>query len=287
MITSDDPGALDDMEEILMPFTQTRRKYVIFTLKYASPGWTASTLREFFKDPNNQEPYLDWWGDVRSQSKSGKGRLSDRPEPRFIADSYSSTILVQGADPRQLKTIQELIELYDMPEPSDSRSVRVTEMFPIKYSKAKVIGEAIKEVYRDLLSANDKALQKDDKGSVDRSVTYIRGSGSDEDDEETEIRFKGMLSIGVDEISNTLIISASSGLLDNIRVMVTKLDGAAMPSSTVRVLQVNTRLSPNFLKSRLTEILGPTQVKTSKTAQKQPQPNQPQRNAAAAEAASE
>ena len=277
MITSDSPGALDDMEEILMPFTQTRKKYVIFTLKYASPGWTAATLRDYFKDDDGTEPVLDWWGDIQRQKKSS-GRLSSRPTPRFIADSYSSTILVRGADARQLKEIEELIELYDTPQPSDSRSVRVNAMFKIKYSKATVIANAIKDVYRDLLSANDKALQKPDKGSVDQSVTYIRGSGNDSDDEQTNLRFKGDLSVGVDEISNTIIISSTQGLLENIRQMITQLDQAAKPASSVKVLKIKSDLNPRYIQQRLSDILGPAKVKTSKTKTGQAQPNQAQPN---------
>lgn len=279
IITSDDAGALDDLEEILMPFTQSRKKYVIFTLKYASAGWTASTLREFFEDDSGSDSVLDWWGDVQKTKKSNSDRLSARPVPRFIADSYSSTILVRGADARQIKTIEELIKLYDTPEPDESRSVRVSEMFTIKHSKATVIANVIKDVYRDLLSANDKALEKkDEKGSVNRDVTYIRGSGSDGADEETPIQFKGMLSVGVDEISNTIIISTSEGLLSNIRVMIERLDEAAKQTSHVKVLKVNTRLDPRYLKQRLTEILGPTKVNTSKTNKNQSQQQNGQPN---------
>lgn len=274
MITCDDPAVLNDMEEILLPFTKSRQKHVIYTLKYASPGWTAATLREYFEDEEDSEPVLDWWGDV-VQSKKSNGRLSSRSVPRFISDSYSSTILVKGADARQLKTIEDLIKLYDTPEPNDSRSVRVTEMFAIKFSSAEVIATVIKDVYRDLLSSNDKALEKSEKGASQKEVTYIR-SGNDDDENETPISFKGLLSVGVDDISNTLIVSSSSGLMQNIREMVTRLDTAAAPSSRVRVIKIDPKISSELVKQRLSKVLKAPKVTSRKTPKNdQPQPGQP------------
>ena len=93
-----------------------------------------------------------------SSSEGDSRRLSKRRPLRFISDIDTNTILVQGADPDQLKTIEELIELYDVPEPVNSQKARVTKLFTIKYSKASTVATVIKDAYRDLLSTNDRAL---------------------------------------------------------------------------------------------------------------------------------
>ena len=93
-----------------------------------------------------------------SSTEDDNRRLSKRRPLKFISDLDTNTILVQGADAEQLKTIRELIELYDVPEPVNSQKARVTKLFSIKYSKASVVAAVIKDAYRDLLSTNDPAL---------------------------------------------------------------------------------------------------------------------------------
>lgn len=84
---------------------------------------------------------------------------SKRKALKFISDSDSGTIIVQGADVQQLKVIEELINIYDQPLATDGKQVRKTQVFTLKYSKATILAEAVKDVYRDLLSTNDKAYQ--------------------------------------------------------------------------------------------------------------------------------
>ena len=67
----------------------------------------------------------------------------------------------------------------------------------LKFSKAKAVADAVKDVYRDLLSANDKALQANQK-RPERQVTYVFNAGDSGTDQKTPT-FKGLLSIGVDE----------------------------------------------------------------------------------------
>ena len=53
----------------------------------------------------------------------------------------------------QTSLIADLIAMYDRPEQPNSKASRMTKIFPIRHSKASVIAETLKDVYRDLLSA--------------------------------------------------------------------------------------------------------------------------------------
>jgi len=198
-----------------------------------------------------------------SGSDRGPASLSRRKPLKIISDTDSHTILVQGASKDQLKTIEELIAVYDRPTSTEPHSIRRTKIIPIKYSKANVIAEAVKDVYRDLLSENDKALQsgrKDEKDRpADRSYTYIYGGGGEGADQEQEqpIRFKGLLSIGVDELSNNLVVSATQGLLDNVTLIVEALDEAAAPNSSVQIIHLDSRVNARLLREKLNGIFGP------------------------------
>ena len=164
-----------------------------------------------------------------------------------------------------MRMIEELIAIYDRPQSMKAHAIRKTKFFQLKYTQATVIAEAIKDVYRDLLSENDKALQQNQRGDekerpVDRGVTYIYGGGGTEDGEasqEQRIKFKGQLSIGVDSVSNTLIVSAGGGLLDNVAQIVEALDKAAKPNSAVQVIQIDSRVNPRLLQQKLYKLFGP------------------------------
>lgn len=256
VVASQDTRALDRLEELLQQLAPPRRGYKIFHLEYPTTwAWgVAYNLEEFFKeeeeDSSGSGRFSPFYYSARSQQDDSDslGRLSDRRPLKFIPDADSRTILVQGATPEQLKTIEELIDIYDRPPDTDSKSVRKTEIFHIQYSKAQVIAQALKDVYRDLLSARDPALanqnrKKDEQGTqqAQRSYTYVFGGGDNNEPEpEERITFKGLLSIGVDEESNILIVSAPERLLENIRPIVEELDQAARPPDTVvRVAPTN------------------------------------------------
>ena len=159
---------------------------------------------------------------------------------------------MEGAGAEQLKTIEDLIQLYDQPPPSDAQSVRKTEIIRLKYSKAKAVADTVKDVYRDLLSANDKALADNQKRDTGRSFVF-NYSDTDKSEQKTP-KFKGLLSIGVDEISNSLMVSAPGYLFDHVTKMVKELDEAAAPDYTVQVVRVGHGVSPARMKEMLEEI---------------------------------
>ena len=259
IIACEDPKVLDALEEVLNRHAPPRRDYKVFQLKYALATWVAYNLEDFFEEKEQQggggRYYDPYWGGYRYGSDKGndKGaRLSKRRPVKFISDSDTNTILVQNADAGQLKTIEDLIKLYDAPEPPDTQSLRKTEIVPLSYSKATVVEKALKDVYADLLSPNDRRL-KEGQPKPDRSVTINLGDG----DSVTKYpRWKGQLSIGVDELSNSLIISAPTYLFDDVKTKITALDEAARPVSTVRVMKIDGRLSAAGLQAKLSEIMG-------------------------------
>jgi type II secretory pathway component GspD/PulD (secretin) len=293
IIASENTRALDELEDILTEIAPPRRDFKIFHLKNRNtwPTGVVWNLEKYFGTEEKKGggmKYSPYWGMYPSDKKdSGPNSLSKRRIPKFIADSDSHTILVTGADPEQLRVIQELIDIYDKPDVSDNKALRLTKIFQLKYSKARIVADAVKEVYRDLLSVNDPALQaanqnnKDQKPvAAERQYTYIYGSGEDDKDKgkepEVPIKFKGLLSLGVDELSNTVIVSSQEGLLDNIGQMIDALDAAARPTlTTVQVLKVGRHVESSGLQERLSKLLTRPQP-VHPPGQPHGNPNQPQ-----------
>ena len=282
LVTSDDKEALNEIEELLREMVRPLPNYKIFYMKYATPSWVTLNLKDYFESEEDSgsglryDPY--WGGFLSTNKKSGKASLGRRKQPRFITDNFTSTILVRNADRRQLQVIEDLIAIYDVPEPSDTRAMRVTRIFKLKNSKAEIVAQAVKDVFRDLLSANDKALEKKDGEKPKAQVySYFGGADTSSDDDDAPIRFKGLLSIGVDGLSNTLVISSTGSLMDIIGELVESLDEAAESSSTVRVLQVDSSVDLKLIQERLNKSLGIKSQTQSpgKKGQGQQNPNQP------------
>jgi type II secretory pathway component GspD/PulD (secretin) len=281
IVSSSDPQALAAMEDLISQIVSPRRSFKVFRLKYATPSWVTLNLKDFFKaeeETKSTMEYSPYWGIMPAEKKvKGNRTLSKRRQPQFISDNFTSTILVRDADAKQLQTIEDLIAIYDVPEPSDTRSMRVTTIFRLENAKAASVAAAVKDVFRDLLSSNDKALETDDKGQQRQSsgglVTFLPGApNKDSGSEEEPIRFKGLLSIGIDESSNTLIVSSAGTLMDTIGEMIEALDEAADSSSVIQIINVDKSVDLGLIQERLQELMKSSQ---SVPNEQQGQPGQP------------
>lgn len=283
VISSQDTAALDLLEELLAQLAPPRKDFQIFPLKYASSLWVKLNLQDYFKeepDDQNRRRNVFFFDYQQPAEKEKSYRLSQRKPLKFIDDVDTNTILVVGATAEQLQTIEELIRLWDAPPPSDTQSARLTAVFAVRYSKAEAIAETVKEVYLDLLSSNDKALQRnrDDKRPTNQT-TYILGETSGEPDRRTQVSFKGKLSIGVDPLTNTLLVSTEGQtLMENVSKMIEALDEAAKPLSEVQVVTLQGNVNAERVRQVLTDMLGEKAIQTSPAAAAPaggPQPGQP------------
>lgn len=261
IVSSRDAAALAEMEDLMKQLVRPAPKYKIFYLKYATPSWVTINLEEYFEadeESGSGIQYSPFYGFMPSTSnKSSKSTLGSRRQPQFIYDNFTSSILVRNADRRQLQTIEDLIKVYDVPEPADTRSMRVTKIFKLRNAKAESVAQAVKDVFRDLLSSNDKALEKNGEQKTQTRV-YSYFGDSDEDDGDSPIRFKGLLSIGIEPSSDTLVVSSTASLMDTVGALIEELDKAADQSSSVQVLKIDPSVDIGLLQEKLTKALGPS-----------------------------
>jgi hypothetical protein len=160
--------------------------------------------------------------------------------------------LVQGASAEQLQKIAELIDLYDQPETQHKDLQRKTEIYEMRFSRAEAVAEVVKEVYRDLLSSNDRAFTRDRREGEGRNSDVGYGSNY-----VTRIpQFRGLLSIGIESTSNTLVVSAPEYLINDVMQLVRQVDERAS-GHKVQVLQVN-GVGTEALRSMLAQIPGVT-----------------------------
>jgi type II secretory pathway component GspD/PulD (secretin) len=268
VIASQDNSALDRLEGFVDELAPPSSRFKMFRLTNAKAIDVYYNLKEYFEDEleGKNGQMLDWWGMVQDTGPKDKGmRLSQRRTLRLIWDPPSNSILVANASPSQLHEIEQLIKEYDKPASADSTSTRRTGAIKVRYSRASKIAAAIKDVYRDLLSSKDKEFdskERKDQGSARESVTVIRyggGGGGEGDPKKTaplKVGFEGALSIGADDVSNVLLVSAQEEIFDGVVEMINRLDEEARPRTTVVVHRVSGMIDPKSLQKALTESLG-------------------------------
>ncbi len=272
VLISPDTEALDRLENMMLQIAPPKRPYQVFHIEHASAFWMRLNLEDYFEDEDadDSDPLGLWilgmsglGGGDNSPSGLGKGA-----KLRFIDDPDTNTLVVSGATTDQLQTIAELIELWDVPEPVNKRKTRFTKLVNISYGRAEQIAETIKDAYRDLLSSNDKAFaqgrpngagdgagggrnnsqaakSRDGEGSGLQSESGQDGGGAD-------FSFKGKLSLGVDRVGNTLLVSAEGEpLMDLVVDMIKQLDDAARPQGEVQVMELPGGISAQGLQNAL------------------------------------
>ncbi|HET6880912.1 MAG TPA: secretin N-terminal domain-containing protein [Pirellulales bacterium] len=255
VISSSDTDALDKLEQMLSDSMPPRSNYEFFTLKHTYAKDMVTLLKDIFKadlakDSSSRTEVFDmfWNGNRGSSGQQTRATLSRRRPLNFVADPVTNTVLVQGADAGQLAEIEDLIDRYDRAEPPNSESVRRTKQVALRYAKALDVANIVKDVYRDLLSPNDKALlgtQPPPQPGRERSnndsffsamFTYLT---DDPTQSEVVPRFKGMLSVAVDERANGVIISAPQILLTDVLELIADVDKQAKPTqAVVRVMRL-------------------------------------------------
>jgi hypothetical protein len=125
----------------------------------------------------------------------------------------------------------------------------------------------IKELYKDLLSANDKALesynQSKNQGNRGGRFATVFDFGDKEDSSKlNQGRFKGYLSLAADDSTNSLLVSCPSALMGNIEQTVNYLDQAAVPTAqSFQVLKIDNGIDASVLQKKLSDMLKPSAPK--------------------------
>ncbi|MGI9471077.1 MAG: secretin N-terminal domain-containing protein [Rubripirellula sp.] len=298
ILISPDTQALDQLENLMLQIAPPKRPYHVFHIEHASASWMRINLEDYFKDMEEEDSGSDdfyrwYWGNDDEDDKDEPSGLGKGAKLRFVDDLDTNTLVVNGASTDQLRTISELIELWDVPEPVNKRKTRFTRLVVVKYGKADKISETVKEAYRDLLSSNDKAFSSGGKrqnggagGGGSDAPKSREGNGSGLQDSESgrdaggaDFSFKGKLSIGIDDVGNTLLVSAEGEpLLELVADMIDQLDQAARPTGEVQILKLPGGLSSQSLQDALrpiSETGGATDQRPGRNARPSPKPDKP------------
>lgn len=271
LLSSPDTAALDRLEDLITELSPPDRRFKVIQIRYVRASEIFYDLTDYFKDDmeGDSNGYMrDWYGFMvpkGNKTDAGTG-LSKRRKLMITYDRPSNSILIANASPSQLKEIDQLIEEFDKPARGDSVEIRQTAAIKIRYSRPSVIAAAVKEVYRDLLSSKDKEFErsnkKDERSLSERMTVISYGGGSQQAESGNErsspmkVGFDGALSLGADDVSGVLIVSAQKVIFNDIVKMVEELDEQAAPRTTVQVYHTNGNISAKSLQDTVNRAVG-------------------------------
>ncbi|MEQ1824362.1 MAG: secretin N-terminal domain-containing protein [Pirellula sp.] len=242
VLMSDDTEALSKLEQLMIDNAPPQRGYEVYIIKNSTPSWIKWNLEDYFKEEKKErgDSFYRWLFDGESSDKKDDPQLGKKRKLRFLSDNDTKSLIVIGADDAQLKTIEELIRLWDVPEKTNKQKLRYSKLVQVEFSKAEGIVEAIKDAYRDLLSTNDKAFQKEKEGAGANGKEPKRNDSSESIfDGGMSYSFSGRLSLGVDKATNSIIVSAEGeDLLTLVSNLIKQLDEAAKPNGSVEILKL-------------------------------------------------
>jgi type II secretory pathway component GspD/PulD (secretin) len=267
IVSSEDAAALERIRKLVGEIVPSQSDFKVFRMKHkeSSVYLIAENLKQYFDEKEKRErPVTRFYDPAAGKSTSGPreadGRKqATRRQPKFIVDSESNSILAVGADSEQLEVIDSLVELYDSGGSREPKPTRISRIIEIKHATARAIADAVKDVYRDLLTVEAPA-PKNGEPQVRRpepTYTYAYSlAGAGGEISETLVKFKGQLSIGLDESSNTVIVSAPEALLANVVETIESLDEISRATAPrIRVVKLSRDVHPGEFQKRLQRLL--------------------------------
>lgn len=213
MILSRDAAAADTARKLLEGMLPEPSSVSVIALKHAQANVIKRQLEELLQEDKPPVP--------PTAAASAIPKLAKRPQQmKLDPDLRTNRILIRNASELQLKRVRQLVDVLDQPVTADDRLARQQKVYRFKHRKAEEVATMVKEVYRDLLSINDRVFSSSTATSPRGSFGYNQNLAATASNPE----YQGLLSVGIDIESNLLVVSAPSYLIDEIVKLVESVD---------------------------------------------------------------
>jgi type II secretory pathway component GspD/PulD (secretin) len=230
-ISSDDPEALDQFEQMLKSFVQRGgaggREFSIFNLKRANAINVAETLQN-----------------VLTGGGFGFRGFSNAT---VVPDQRLNAVIVQ-ANRNDMGMIESLIETLDSEESTAQGAGPKPKLIPVKNTDVERIAAILRDIYKTQLTAGGARRQMPLPQRMPREmaalIQQINATNTGPE-----------MTLGVDQATNSLVVSAPPPLLSEIETLVATLDEQSNASKpTVRVVALK-NISTKALEKALENML--------------------------------
>jgi hypothetical protein len=274
ILQSEDTAALDEFESLLRTFsgssTAAAREPVVFWLKYAKADVAAGLLQTLLGGGGGGGSLL---GDIATSAlgevgggilggllgagTSSSSTLQASGTVSIVADPRLNALIVQ-ANPADLVLVEQLLEVIDQESsPEDVQTAGKPRMIPVIYTNAEEIAGVLRQVYANRLATGSSQQRQP---SPEEFLQALRGGGGGRDGGRggsSQARGEeAKMTLGVDQRSNSLIVTAPDPLFQEVQALVSQIDHAGTESNeTIQVLTLK-RASPELVQKAVTSIVG-------------------------------
>jgi type II secretory pathway component GspD/PulD (secretin) len=250
IIISEDEDALDRFEDMLsdaltvVPPTTT---WTVFTLQSADATQASAMLEQLIPDATvAQVASTDGgiFGGLSSSfssmgsslmsatglSNTTAGGLRIIPEPRLNA------LFVSGPSAK-VQEVEDFLEILDASDWPGTLRDRVPHMIPVLHAEVTDVHRIVRDVYKDYIEGEQGGGNPFGGGGNALAMFMGGGRGGRDNNENNRQQRDIQLTVGMDEQTSHLIVSADEGLYQEIKELVESLDNAALQARrTIRVV---------------------------------------------------
>ena len=195
-----------------------------------------------------------------SASPLATGEVSIVPDPRLNA-------LIVQANTTDLTLVEQLLEVIDQEDsPLDVSTRGKPRLIKVEYQDAAGVATIVKELFADRMQQAAGGQQR--QPTPQEFLQALRGGGGGRGGRgggsQSELKESAM-TISVDTRSNSLIVTSTQGLYDEVKAAVELIDQAGADTEEVtEVVAIEGNLNPTIINTALASVFG-SQVKSNAT----------------------
>lgn len=283
IVTSEDLDALDEVEAFLRSIVEESaggKEFTVYYLKFAKAEIAGSLLQEVLGGGSGESAgggggslmgdiagglLGNMGGGLLGNLMGGGGSSSGATASgnvKIISDPRLNALFVEASS-KDLDTIEQLLKVIDQESgPEDVQTSATPKFIPVFNQPAEDVAAIVRQVYSGRLSS-DGGGNRQQPPSPQDFIMAMRGGGRNNNQAKKGEEQK--MTIGVDNRSNSLIVSAPEYLFNEVKALVNHLDTATVPSDeTVTIVKLNNS-NPDLISRSLTKMVGPA-ITTGRTA---------------------
>ncbi len=268
LLTSDDPAALDQLEELLgqtMEILPPRLQWTVFPLQTADATEIATMLEQLFPDSSvskssGSSSMLGTMGSGVSSFGSslmgmtGLGNMAAGPQTLQIIPEIRLNALFVAGPINKVREVEEMLKVLDASEWPDTLRNKNSHMVQLEYADAQEVYDVLKEVYKGYLEDGANNPQAN-------ALAMLMGGGRGNQNQNQKP--KTQLAFGIDKRTNQIVVWGDDTIFREVESLAKSLDKAAQEAKrTVRVLSLQ-NTSSSVVTSALGQLMPKVKVSSS------------------------
>ena len=269
LLTSDDPAALDQLEDLLeqtMEILPPRLQWTVFPLQTADATEIATMLEQLIPDSSVSKSSSSggmlgaMGGGVSSFGSSlmgmtGLGNMAAGPQTLQIIPEIRLNALFVAGPISKVREVEEMLKVLDASEWPDTLRNKSSRLVELEYADAQEVYDVLKEVYKGYLEDGASNPQAN-------ALAMLMGGGRSSNQNQNQ-KPKTQLAIGIDKRTNQIVVWGDDAIFKEVEALAISLDKAAQDAKrTVRVLSLQNTNS-SVVTSALGQLMPKVKVSSS------------------------